>query len=90
MAISFPDDEPSEGVFITCSNSQFLGRKIQISNPVDLSKKIAREYGGHSGLSCTTEPLEIRLNKEDGLELFGKPLFKDGKPIRKGLAVQIQ
>ena len=76
VEISFPDDEPDEGAFFTCKNSPFLGRTIQISNP-DFSKKIERTSGGHSGSHCTREPIKIQLNKKDGLEIFGKPLFKD-------------
>ena len=89
LLLAFQITKPREGTFITCKNSKSLGRKIQISHHSDFSKKIERKSGERNGLNCTKEPLEIRLNKKDGLELFGTPLFKDSNLIKKELAVQI-
>lgn len=89
VRISFPDKQPKKGTFVTCDNSPFLHKKIQISN-LDFSKQIERKSLGPSGTKCTTESIMIQLNKKDGKKLFGKHLFKDGKNSRVGFATVVQ
>ena len=80
--VGFPDpeDQPPKGKSNVCANSDFRGRKVQLTNPETDAQVTVWATGSYKCTPFKRHP-DIQLSSDDAKELFVGPRHKYEKAV---------